>query len=112
MLAPDLLQSPVGLGVHPADEEARYARHLRGVTSDFDESFETPDVGLRHGPVAFKREDQSDVERDTGRDGLLDGRQALFLGRDLDEEVRPVYNLPNKPRACDGPLSVESEFRS
>jgi hypothetical protein len=66
---------------------------------------------LRHGAVAVKREDRGYVDRDPGRDGFLDGRQALLCRRDLDEEVRPVDHLPHKLRACDGPLSVEGQLR-
>src|SRR5215208_4377366 len=111
ILAPELLEPPVGLGVHPADEEARHAGNLRRIASAFHESFEAPDVGFCHGAIALEREDQGDVDRDPGRYGVFDRPQALLCGRDLDQQVRAVDHLPQKLRACDGPLRVEGQLR-
>ena len=52
------------------------------------EALDAADVGLGHLAVALEREDQRDVDRDAGRDRLLDRGQARAGRRDLDEEVR------------------------
>ena len=68
--------------------------NLRQVVAGFLRGFQPGQVGVHHGPVPFDGEDQRHVDRDALADHRGDGRQAGFSGRDLDQQVGPVDDLP------------------
>src|SRR5919107_734160 len=90
---PDLIESLVGLGVHPRDEEARHRCHPGGISSGGYEALKAPDVGAGYGPVALQREDEGDVDGFAGGDHILDSRQARQRRRYLHHQVRPVHQI-------------------
>ena len=79
VVAADLVEALVGLGVHARDEERRDADASRArVAAAGDEALDAAHVGLGDLAVALEREDQRDVDRDAGRDRVLDRLQALL----------------------------------
>ena len=88
VVAADVVEPLVGLGVDARDEERRDRRHRGQVAARVGVALHAADVGLGDLAVAVEREDQRHVDGDAGRDRLLDRRQARLRGRDLDEQVR------------------------
>jgi hypothetical protein len=109
--AAGLLEALVGLGVHAGDEERRDRRDAARVAAAVDEPAQAAQVGLGDLAVALEREDQRHVDRDAGRDRLLDRRQALGRGGDLDEEVGPVDQPVQAPGLLDRGLGLVREVR-
>ncbi len=90
VMAADLVEALVGLGVDARDEEARDRGDRGRVAAPRDEALEPADVGARDLLVALQREDQRDVDGLALRDHVLDRGQARLRRRDLHEEVRLV----------------------
>ena len=101
VVAADRVEPLVGLGVDARDEERGDRRHPREVAAGVREPLHAADVRLGDLAVALEREDQRDVDRDAGRDRLLDRRQALPGGGDLDEQVGAVDELVQAPGLVD-----------
>ncbi len=51
--------------------------------------FDAAQIGGRRGQILLAREQQSDIDRHTGKDRFLDSRQSFFGARDFDEQVWP-----------------------
>jgi hypothetical protein len=90
VVAADLVEPPVGLGVDARDEERGDRRRAPQVATLVAQAAQPAQVGLAHGAVALDREAQRHVDRDLARDRLLDRRQARLGGRDLHVEVRAL----------------------
>ena len=71
------VEALVDLGVDPRDEEGRDRVDVGEVVAVGERLLEPGDVGLHHVAVLLEAEDQRDVDRDAGREGLGDGRPAL-----------------------------------
>lgn len=56
--------------------------------------FHPGQVGVHHLAVPLHGEDQRNVDRNPFRQNGTDGGQTGLSGRDLDEKVRPVDDLP------------------
>ena len=72
--------------VPAADEQRRNRGHV-GVEPGFDPALDSGHVSLRRRHRLIAREQQRDVDRDSGEDRLLDRRQPLRSAGDLDEDV-------------------------
>ena len=69
---------------------------------------EPADVRSGHILVDLDREHQRDVDVDAVGDALLDGGQALFGRRDLDENIGPPNPVKEVVRHRDGALRIVS----
>ena len=111
VVAADLVEALVGLGVDAGDEERGDRGDAARVPAALDEALEPADVGLGDLAMAVEREDQRDVDRDAARDRLLDRRQALLGGRDLHEQVLAVDQRVQALGLLDRALGVVGEVR-
>ena len=68
--------------------------------------FQAGQVGVHHQPVALDREDQRDVDRNAFGQNGGDGGQARLGGRNLDQQVGPVDDLPQLDGLRDGLVGV------
>ena len=103
LLRADLVEPLVDLGVDPGDEERRDGADARtGRCPAFCARSRPVEERVHHRVVAVQAEDQRDVDADALRQRLADRRQAPHGGRDLDEQVRPVDEPPQRPRLGDG----------
>ena len=67
--------------------------------------------GVHHLAVAVEREDQRDVDADALGQACGDRRQARLGGRDLDEQVGPVDQPPQRAGLGDGRPACSSTGR-
>src|SRR4051794_31672268 len=59
--------------------------------------------------VALQREDECHVDADAFGQALADRGEAPLGRGDLDEEVRPVHEPPERARLGDGPLGIPGD---
>ena len=111
VVAADLVEPAVGLGVHARDEERRHRRDRARVTAPVDQALQAADVRLGHLAVALEREDQRHVDGDAGGDRLLDRRQARGRGGDLHQQVRALDERVQALGLGDRGLGVVREVR-
>lgn len=79
---------------------------LGQVVSAFAGLLHAGQVGVHHGPVPLDGEDQRDVDRNPFRQNGGDRRNPGLGCRDLDEQVRPVDDLPQLDGLSDGLVGV------
>ncbi len=79
---------------------------LGQVVSAFAGLLHAGQVGVHHGPVPLDGEDQRDVDRNPFRQNGGDRRNPGLGRRDLDEQVRPVDDLPQLDGLSDGLVGV------
>ena len=111
LVAADLLQSLVDLGVHPGDEERCDGMDLGHVVAGLLRSLQAGQIGIHHQAVPFDGEDQCHVDRNSFGDNRSDRRQAGHRRGDLDQEVGPVDDLPQLDRLQDRLVGVMGEAR-
>jgi hypothetical protein len=111
LVAADLVESLVDLGVDPADEERRNAAEPGDVLAGHVRALDTFEERVHDGLVALETEDQRDVDADALGEELADGGQPLDRGRHLDEEVRPVDQPPQRAGLGDGLGGVVRDAR-
>lgn len=90
----DSVQPLVDFGVHPGDEKRCHRMDLGQAVSGLPGLFHPGQVGVHHLAVPLHGEDQRNVDRNPFRQNGTDGGQTGLSGRDLDEKVRPVDDLP------------------
>ena len=73
--------------------------------------FESGQVGVHHRAVPFDREDQRHVHRNAFGDNGGDRRQSGQGGGDLDQQVRPVDDLPQLDGLQDRFVGVVGQAR-
>ena len=83
----------------------------RQVVAGLPGAFHAVEEGLHDLVVAGQGEDQRDVDADPLGQARGDRGQALPGGRDLDEQVGPVDQPPQRPRLGDRGLGVVGEPR-
>ena len=98
----------VGDGPVPAaDEERGHRAHAR-IELGGDAPLDAAHVGLRDGQILLAREQQGDVDRYAGENGLLDRGNARRRARDLDVQVGTVGQLVDAACGLDGRLAYRS----
>ncbi len=107
----DLVQPPVDLGVHPADEEGGHRRDGREVTPRRMGLAHAVQEGAEHLVVAVEGEDQRHVDADAFGKRGADRLQAGLGGGDLHEHVPPVHQPPQGPCLGDRCRRVVSDAR-
>ena len=111
LIGADRVEPLVDLAVDPGDEERRDGVDLAQVVTVGRGLLQTADVGVDHPAVALQGEDQGHVDADPLGDRRGDRRQAGLGGRDLDQHVGPVDDLPQIGRLGDGGLGVHGQTR-
>ena len=95
-------RAAVDLGIHPADEERSHRGNAGQVAPGGGRLLQAGQVGVDHLPISLQREDQRDVDADPLGQGGGDRGQPGQRGRDLDKQVRPVHQPPQRPGLGDG----------
>ena len=110
VLATELLQALVDLGVHARDEEAGHRVHVERLALRL-AALEPAGVGLGHLGVGLDGEQQRHVDVDALVDRLLDRGDARLRPGDLDHQVGPVDAVVERPGGGDGADGVVGERR-
>ena len=111
LAGPDLVQPGVDLGIDPGHEEGGDRPDRRQVMAGPPGAFHPVEEGVHDRVVARQGEDQRDVDADALGQARGDRGQSLPGGRDLDEQVGPVDQPPQRPRLGDRGLGVMREPR-
>ena len=111
ILATDLREPTICLGVDARDEEARHRRDVRRVAPRLDQPLEPADERLGDGRVALEREDERDVDRATRGDRVLDRAEAGLGCGDLHVHVLPSDELVQELRLLERVLPLVGEIR-
>src|SRR5262249_29169936 len=101
----------INRAVDAADEEAGDTSHVAKIGSACAAFFETRDIGFRHPFIGRQREQERYVYVDPFADQLLDCRNTLVRGRNLDHHIVASNGLPQPPRFLDRAFSIASEKR-
>ena len=105
-LAANSFQALIHFGVQPGNKEGSHGVNGGDVLACLGGTLETGTESLNDIAVAIHGENKSDVDADSLRQGIFDGRKGTGGGRNLDHHVGTINLGPQLPRLFKGGSSI------
>ncbi len=105
-------QARVNFGIHARDEERGNGGNHVDWFIHGNAVFQSRDVGIHHGAVAFDGKDQRDIDINARRDCLTNGGNALFRGGDFHHQVWAIDPRPKFLRLLNRAFGVVGKVRA